>query len=397
MAKQTGAIRFIGKLANVVGYKSSLSAQANTQLVREYQSNVSNPKSYEQAKQRSKVKPAQMFYQAFETILNHAFLPSQKAAKNRLRFLKLAMSLDEIPSVPKGVSMIPGNVQYQIAEGSLGLDSLCKTKQGSTGGNLARVLFPQLAFGADITSTTTVAAFSKQAIAAIPQLQDGFELTFMAVIVDPVGATYAAHASVVLDTKDDITTIGDIFTTLGLAYDATEKCLSVKAIDETESFVACAGVIISKKTSSSWIYTNSFMGLSASAMPVNDDWRELVIASYMSASSDKTSEKILQQANNGIAANAVVVAAVANQAFTLVDADGVTTSSSIAAVGTLTTGAKRIIVGSNGQLVSYDGTSGDFVYIMKTKGGATTPLLLTDTKWAGNPTVVIGSQEMGSF
>lgn len=397
MAKQTGAIRFIGKVANVVGYKSSLSEKANTQLVREYQPNVSNPKTYEQAKQRAKVKPAQMFYQAFETILNHAFLPSQKAAKNRLRFLKLAMSIEDIPNVPKGVSVIPANVQYQISEGSLGLDALCKAKQGSASDNLARVLFPQLAFGSDIQNTSTVATFSKAAIAAIPQLQDGMEITFMAVIVDPVGATYAAHASVVLDTKDDITTIGDIFTTLGLAYDAAEKCLSVKAIVETESFVACAGVIISKKTSSSWVYTNSFMGLSANALPINDDWRERVIASYMSASSDKTSEKILQQANNGIASNAVVVATVANQSFTLVDADGVTTSSSIAAVGTLTTGAKRIIVGSSGQLVSYDATSGDFVFITKTKAGETTPLLLADTKWAGNPTVVIGSQEMGSF
>ena len=55
-------------MANVVGYKNPASSKANNNFYRERVYTVSNPKTQAQATQRAKVRPAQIFYNAFERV-----------------------------------------------------------------------------------------------------------------------------------------------------------------------------------------------------------------------------------------------------------------------------------------------------------------------------------------
>lgn len=81
MAKQTAVVRFKGKLGNIVGYKQNTSSKSTSanDFARIRVTDISNPRTRKQAKQRAKAAPAQMFYQAFEPVLNHSFYPTDSA------------------------------------------------------------------------------------------------------------------------------------------------------------------------------------------------------------------------------------------------------------------------------------------------------------------------------
>lgn len=381
-------MQFIGKFKDAVGFKSAAAKKSGVTFVRGYAESVSNPKSYAQALQRAKTVPAAIFYSAFESVLNHAFLPSGNRSRNQARFRSLAMRNESIPDVRKGEQVIPC-IDYQISEGSLGLSS--KTFGQSV--NQENIQFPQLKYTAESVDLgdirrSTVAEFSQALISANAGLAEGMELTFMAVLLDKqaydlTGSSkdrIAAHFSIVLNTADSLTTIDDVMSPM-ISMGVMNSSIFITHRDETEYYMLSAGLIISEKTQTSWRYTNSRMTI------VDPDFVDTdgVVESYMSDSSSRSSEKILQQADNS-SSNLVTPVSGTTAAFELSPAiEGATLSATSAAVAVMSSGDRRVIV-RGGALLAVDGDS-QLVPITKTVDGVTTSVFLSETTLAGNRTI----------
>lgn len=386
MAQQLGAIRFKGKVANVVGFKNSASSKSNNNFVREHQSTVSNPKTYAQARQRSKAIPAQNFYAAFENVLNHAFLPTDRASRNRNRFISKAMKLDEIPDVVKGSSLMP-LCKYQVSEGALGLDNLTEVLTPATSES-------PLTFAMQLTSNfnsnSTIAEISQVILDQNDSLEEGMELTFILLLdasEDTDGSVRLTTIfSFVLDKSNTVTKFGDI------AYNITFEKTSNNLLTIRAGYAPMAGaMIISARTASSWRYTNSFMGFSGFGQSVKENTTEAeVIESYMNSTANRTSDLILQQADNQ-QTEGVHPSSVTTMNITL--AQGVTgaLSANAANIAVMSNGIRKVMV-LNGALTT--GAAGSRVAITITPtGGTARPLTLADTTFDGNETITVEEVE----
>ena len=398
MAKQSSLYQFKGKLGNAVGFSNKDAKVSGSSFVRRAPATVSNPKSYDQAAQRAKTTPAANFYAAFEPVLNHAFIPDGSKGKNRQQFMKHAMKLDMVPDVLKGESVLPC-LPYQISKGNLGLDRFTKLAVVNTN-NVAShivsgIVFPENAAGEDVTDPgnvlqMTVDDFSTALIENNQGLVEGMEITFLAVVIDdPVERTkrYAVHGSVVLNTKDSITTIGDVLP-VELKICSKNNRLSTVLKDIDNNHVRSFGIIISSKSGSTYKYTTSFMLDS----PLDIDGAvtvDEVVASYQASASSSSSDLILQQANNSASGVVSYVQFANSQAVELSPAvAGATLNHDVAGVAKNSIGESKLIVGSNGQLMFYRGNSG-VEGITKTVDTVVTPVLISETTLAGNPTVTV--------
>lgn len=407
MARQLGAVRVQGKLANVVGYKNPASSKANNNFYRERVYTVSNPKTQAQAVQRAKVRPAQIFYNGFERVLNHAFLPSLRASRNRNRFMSLAMKLDEIPDVMKGQAFLPF-CQYQISAGALGLDDLAQAsniKQEPAGANFdwsGSILFPDLSVGDDIEMepTDTIGAVSEALISNCTGLVEGMELTFLAVVGSAanIQQRVAQIVSFVLDKGNSVTTLADVMGGYLVWYKGAGNSL-VLATETDDYEVLSAGVIISARAGNTYVYTNSKMCKSWRAEEAYSEGEDDVIASYMEGGSSRGSELILQQAGNKAPGNRVVPSSVGRIAITLADGVSGTLLSRNAGIVTMTNGDKRILIANAlGQICDYDADSGYYIPVTITPtGGAARPLTLADTTFAGNGTITVADLKSAGF
>lgn len=381
MAQQLGAIRFKGKIANVVGFKNTASRKTNNNFVRERATTVSNPKSYAQATQRCKAKPAQVFYNAFIEVLNHAFIPGDKESRNRNEFLSLAMKNPELPDIPKGATRIPLN-SMQISKGSLGLDFM--TEGTAATGSVVFVNLQTQLSGS--LANASVAGFSTDLLTYNQQLVEGQEITFLAVLMNDNDNNdrLACVLSMVLDKSDTITKVGDLSNLIGL--NATNGGVEVVAGSGLSAYtVAAAGLIISSKTNSSWRYTSSFMYRSEKGETAYTGLSKAdIVASYMGNRSTQTSDLILQQADNA-QSQGVHVVSVSNQAITL--AAGVTGTLSYAngALAKMSSGGFRVVTNARGYI--YNVSSQTAVVVTITSDGTTRNLTMADTTWASNPTI----------
>lgn len=399
MARQLGAVRLQGKMGNVVGYKNPASSKANNNFYRERVYTVSNPKTQAQAVQRAKVRPAQIFYNGFERVLNHAYLPSLRASRNRNRFMSLAMKLDEIPDAMKGEAFLPF-CQYQISAGALGLDALAAAasiKKAPAGANFdwsGSIHFPNLRIddSIEMVTTDTIGAVSSLLIENNTGLVEGMELTFLAVVAssaDPFQRV-AQIVSFVLDKGNSVTKLGDIMGDyLAWKKGADYSLILTTGTDDYE--VLSAGLIISARAGNTYVYTNSKMCRSWRAEEAYSDGEDSVIASYMEGGSSRDSELILQQASNKAPGNRVVPSSVSQIEIELADGVSGALSSDNAGIVTMTNGDKRILIANAlGQICDYDADNGAAVPVTITpEGGVARPLTLADTALAGNGTITV--------
>lgn len=399
MARQLGAIRVQGKLANVVGYKNPASSKANNNFIRERVYTVSNPKTQAQAVQRAKARPAQIFYKAFEQVENHAFLPSLRASRNRNRFISLAMRNDEIPDLLKGDAFIPF-CEYQISAGALGLDRVCLAQKfdSAPASNAFEwqqsLYFPNLRGDDSIEfdADDKIGTVSEYLIANTPGLIAGMELTFLAVAApsDDPYSRIAHIISFVLDPGNTVTTLGDVCGDQIRLRRGTNNSVVITS-DNFDYMILSAGLIISARSGNTYVYTNSFMAMSKIAADTLNNNEAAVLASYMGGSTSRDSELILQQANNKAPGNRVVPSSVAQVVITLADGVSGTLSSQNAGIVTMTNGDKRILVANAlGQICDYDSAAGAAVPVTITPAGGTArPLTLADTTFAGNGTITV--------
>lgn len=398
MGKQISVLRIKGTVGEVTGYKMNTSSKTSKSgdFIRSKATSVANPRTYSQAKQRAKARPAQLFYGALENVLNHAFFPLGKPVKNRNRFLSLAMKLDYVPDVKKGEVKLPF-APYQISEGTLGLDSLCIGTYDPS--NDVRVAFENLNCTYDPDHADTVGLFSKKILAENPELSSGQELTFIAVVCDINDANIrrAYSFSIVLDESDNVTTLGDIMPKdLWLTYFEGEF-LSIIADSNSNVKLLSAGLIISSKTTSSWLYTNSYMALTAYAID-GFDWDEKdIIISYMNETRDRNSDKILQQADNAAEGEAVPIVRVGNAEITLAQGVAGNLNKNDAAIAGMRFGGKRVVVSNDGQLQWYDGQAKTWTGITITIQQSVRNLTLADTTWTGSPTITVAECQANGF
>lgn len=386
MAQQLGAVRFKGKVANVVGFKNSASRKINKNFMRERVTGA-NPRTEKQATQRCKAKPAKIFYDGFQNVLNHAFLPNDRASRNRNEFMSLAMKNTELPDVAKTDSYLPLN-SLQISKGALGLDFMTIGSPDSEA-----VVFTNLVYDGEFTPHYSVATLSETLLQNNPLLSEGQELTFIAILVNRNDSTarIAADLSFVIDPNNHTTEVDNLSKLISL-LDKEETALQIVANPNIEDdyYIASAGLIISSKTNSSWVYTSSFMYRSeeGEALYVGESKRS-VVASYMQAG-DFSSSKILQQADNKQAGQ-VEFKAYGSAAFE--KAAGVTGTTSYSSLTTAiySNSERKVVVTPTGVVGIVSGNT--FTPITLTNGQTVTNLLLSQTSLAGSPTVSI--EELG--
>ena len=401
MASQKGAIRYTGKFANTVGFKNTASVKKNNFFIREHVDEVANPRTAKQAVQRAKARPAQLFYQAFEGILNHAYIPLGRASRNRNRFLSLAMKLQGVPDVPKGASFLP-TLPYQISEGSLGLDSITLAGEGAHAVDLVPanelVLFHGLFYGSgdttviDSETDLTISEISESFLGANSLLENGEELTILAVMANKTDMTQrvSSYMSFVINTNDTVTTGADVASSLFslVADEANNICV---AAADSDWVILSAGLIISSKAGNSWRYTNSRMGQSTYAKN-NPAYTEAeVLQSYMDEGKDVTSDKILQQADNTSSSSEVTISRVENAAFTTTI--GGTLNHSTCAVAIMSNGTRKVVIGQSWEAqdaIWYKAGTGNYEGISATSAGdppTVTDITLSNTNLAGSPTI----------
>lgn len=398
MAKQSSIYQFKGKLGNAVGFSNKDAKVSGSSFVRRAPATVSNPKSYDQAAQRAKVTPAANFYAAFESVLNHAFIPNGSKGKNRQQFMKHAMKLDLIPDVLKGEAVLPC-LPYQISKGNVGLDHFTKLAVVNTN-NVASHIVSGLKLPAEISSQDvtdpanvldlTVGELSSVLIDNNLGLVEGMEITFLAVVIDePAERTkrYSVRGSMVLNRNDDVTTVFDVLPPQ-LKICSKDGKLATMLKDIDANHVRSFGIIISSKSGDTYKYTTSFMLDS----PLDIDGAvtvDEVVASYQASASTTSSDLILQQANNSASGVVLYVSFDNVPEVTLSHAvAGATLNHNQAGLAKNSLGESKLIVGSDGQLMYYLGNN-QVEGITKTVDTVVTPVLISETTLAGNPTVTV--------
>lgn len=395
MGKQISVLRIKGSVGEVTGYKLNTSSKTSKSgdFIRSKATSVANPRTYAQAKQRAKARPAQLFYAAFENVLDHAFFPLGKPVKNRNRFLSLAMKLDYVPDVKKSEVKLPF-APYQVSEGTLGLDDLCvgtyNNRQDS------RIDFLEVHFEGSMTEAN-VARFSDLILTYNPRLVEGEELTFLCLLCktgDP-SVRWAEVHSIVLDRNNTVTKLTDIFNgNVELYYG--ENTVSILVDDEDIKMLAAA-LIISSKTTGSWQYAKSSMALTAYAID-GFDWKEReIIESYMNETRDRNSDKQLQQADNAPAGETVPIVSVGNGEITLAQGVTGTPNPTDAAIASMRFGTQRVVVSNSGQLQWYNGPAKTWTPVFLDSQDDRRPLTLADTTWAGSQTITIAECQAAGF
>lgn len=295
----TGIVR--KKVGSLVGYRITNSNNGEKQGLRTYVANPKNPKTLAQAIQRCKLGPASRFYRAFSNILDHAFEGVAVGTPSRSHFMSLAM-LSATPAVEKGDTNLPV-FPYIVSQGSLPFLPLINFEEN---GNAS---CPLVQVDDDITPSTQLGVAVTEIISNSPLLQEGDEITFMGVMLPmyngrtmeiPVGfsVSFVLDQSIT-DTIEDLLKID----TCNCSFTAADGF-----VVSPKGTLLAGAFIVSRREGSNWIYTNSQMQITtAGEQYYNNALVEAAVRSYMDKNSNKTSDLILQQANNGIATSTWIV------------------------------------------------------------------------------------------
>lgn len=117
-SKQYGAFGLLRKSIGSVTYSKGKDGKGKTiQIAKSKPTSVMNPNTANQILQRCKIKPAQRFYTALNTILDHSFEGVAYGNESRIKFMSEALKLSG-PYVPKSVTaVIPAD--YKVSEGTM--------------------------------------------------------------------------------------------------------------------------------------------------------------------------------------------------------------------------------------------------------------------------------------
>lgn len=258
---------------------------------------VSNPKTANQILQRAKMQPAQKFYEAFKSVLNHCLQGRQPGEITRRAWMSMHMNsgFKKSAFVPKGWEGIVAS-PYVVSKGVL-------PTVGPAIFEDEGIEYDVPTFGLEYSKSTTesrsVDVMSAALLAANPdRLQVGDELTFLFLVTDDFTGSeaYPLIVSFVLDPN----TGGQVPLKMG-GNALGAMFVQPLALDVDTFTCVAAACIHSRKVGDSWQYSTESMGVLTDYIVGWNDSRAFnnMMASYGAEGYNSTNgRRVLQQATN---------------------------------------------------------------------------------------------------
>lgn len=227
------------------------------QVSRAYVSDIKNPKTLGQAKQRALFVAAKNFRRGFEGLLNHSWQGTKYGSPSLAKFMSLVMA-------NKGAAY--PDFFYQPRNSMKFIPQPWPLSTGSIVGEISTqggMIMPDKSdvdtnvFLAELAAEATIGDFSKAIIAAAPFLADGDMLTFCVVYSDEGGKDITSSVKyspvfdrIVLDTSNT-TKLPEKFTTDNGQFKLSRErgCLNIKPVNPIFKYIAAFGCIISRRNS----------------------------------------------------------------------------------------------------------------------------------------------------
>jgi len=266
------------KVGNLVAYRLTGSNNKVTTAVREYQPEVSNPKTLAQANQRMRIPVAQAFYRAFRELLDHSWQGTRYRARSYNKFLQLAMSDKNaiIPFVSKGsVAFKPA--AYLMSIGGLPAPQLVEDFSSD-------FIVTGYRMGVSADTITTWGLACAKLLANYPFLRRGDFLTYVEVTYD--GSNYLPLYKRFTINPLSTTLLSQEFGALVVPDGNSDSSLAF-SINANQMSVAGACLILSRQPagrSRTWQRSSSRMILDPSyvSRECSQDAYQSAVVSYMS-------------------------------------------------------------------------------------------------------------------
>lgn len=256
---------------------------------------VANPRTGNQILQRAKMPPAQKFYEAFKSVLDHSRQGLQAGEITRRAFMSDAMKMrNGYPCVTKGFEGLVAG-RYPVSKGTLPEIAVNEFYPLSGGNTTSGVSFDVLS---TLVAESDVDVISANLLEENPtRFQTGDELTFLFIVTDDYtgNEAYPIVVSFVIDPNST--------ETVRASFAAEDGVLRVdpNTVDPEGMDVVAAACIHSRKVGDSWVYSRSTMQMLfdywhhwQDAAAYNAMMQSYGAAGYNSANNTK----ILKQATN---------------------------------------------------------------------------------------------------
>ena len=256
---------------------------------------VANPRTGNQILQRAKMPPAQKFYEAFKTVLDHSRQGLQAGEITRRAFMSDCMKMrNRFPFVTKGFEGLVAG-EYPVSKGTMPEILVSDFLPLSKSAGDSSVVFD---LKSDIADENAVDVISANLLAKNPErLQAGDELTFLFVVTDDYtgNEAYPIVISFVLDSNST--------EVVPAMFDTRDNSLRVipTTIDPEGMDIVAAACIHSRKVGDSWVYSRCTM---ATLFDYWIEWQDAnaynaMMQSYGAAGYNSANNtKILKQATN---------------------------------------------------------------------------------------------------
>lgn len=294
----------IGRVRGSIGNTTyrRIYGKSNESAVYDKVLEVANPKTANQILQRAKMAPAQKFYEAFKTVLDHSRQGLQAGEITRRAFMSEVMKKEfrSWAYVPKGFAgVVPS--RYPVSKGSLPAVGLADFYDNISWAKSNAPSFPGLSaqsVGQDpIEDSDIIAGLLLQDNPN--RLQAGDELTFL-FVVSPAdiqsNENICMSVSLVLDDTNTVA-LPVLFGQDGLG----NLVVYPQSVYGDDTYVVGAACIHSRKVGSSWQYSTEIMTVEPDCAVTwgnSRAYREMM-ASYGAAGyNDANSRRQLQQATN---------------------------------------------------------------------------------------------------
>lgn len=268
---------------------------ANASAVYDKVLEVANPRTGNQILQRAKMAPAQKFYEAFKSVLDHSRQGLQAGEITRRAFMSDAMKMRHTwPFVTKGFEGLVAG-QYPVSKGTM--PEILVSEFFTLFGDMkeAAVKFD---LASDLVGEDAVDVISANLLSKNPErLQAGDELTFLFIATDDYtgNEAYPIVISFVLDNNSTEVVRAE--------FGSQDNALKVvpTTIDPTAMEIVAAACIHSRKVGDSWVYSRCTM---STLFDYWIDWQDAaaynaMMQSYGAAGyNSANSTKILKQATN---------------------------------------------------------------------------------------------------
>ena len=268
---------------------------ANASAVYDKVLEVANPRTGNQIIQRAKMAPAQKFYEAFKSVLDHSRQGLQQGEITRRAFMSDVMKMrNRFPFVTKGFEGLVAG-EYPVSKGTLPEIAVADFNKLIGEPSEASVMFDLYSTLANEDSVDAISAnlLAQNGV----RLQQGDELTFLFIATDDYtgNEAYPIVISFVLDPNST--------ESVNASFGAQDGVLKIKpaTIDEETMDIVAAACIHSRKVGDSWVYSRSTMNT------LFDYWIEwqdaaaynAMMQSYGAAGYNSANNtKILKQATN---------------------------------------------------------------------------------------------------